>query len=142
MWNAGVRVFDVRDPSHPVEVAYYNPGDVHAGPEVVLDQAWGHIRWVPETGHLWYASANGGFWVLELEPQVRSHLGLDGEGAPPVRDPDGAPGTGGVQLLSEIALDDQTWRLSCTLAPVQSVAGSVPLEVSVDVALRVATAFG
>jgi len=77
MWNAGLRVFDIREPERPVEVAYFNPADVLAGPEVALDQAWGHVRWVPETGHIWFASALGGFWVLELEPQVRSHLGLD-----------------------------------------------------------------
>jgi hypothetical protein len=26
MWNAGLRVFDVRDPDKPTEVAYFNPG--------------------------------------------------------------------------------------------------------------------
>ena len=25
-WNAGLRIFDVRDPAHPREVAYFNPG--------------------------------------------------------------------------------------------------------------------
>jgi hypothetical protein len=139
MWNAGVRVFDVRDPERPVEVAYFNPADVLAGAGVVLDQAWGHVRWVPETGQIWYASANGGFWVLELEPQVRAHLGLDGGGTPP-HHPDGAPGTGGVQLATEIALDDATWRFSCTLAPASSAVGAAPPEISARVALAVAAA--
>src|SRR4029077_14509146 len=26
MWNAGIRVFDVRNPAQPAEVAYFNPG--------------------------------------------------------------------------------------------------------------------
>ena len=41
-----------------------------------LDQAWAHVRYVAETGHLWLTTRLGGFWVLELEPQVRSTLDL------------------------------------------------------------------
>ena len=26
VWNAGLRIFDVRDPAHPRQVAYFNPG--------------------------------------------------------------------------------------------------------------------
>jgi len=106
MWNAGVRVFDIRQPERPVEVAYFNPADVGVD-GVVLDQAWGHVRWVPETGHIWFATASGGFWVVEMAPQVREHLGLDddpgagwqpGDGKPPWAGPTrpaGHPGTAG-----------------------------------------------
>lgn len=91
MWNAGLRIVDVRDPSRPVEVAYFNPGrflDPNALDGVYvdqlltlqglrsLDQAWGHVRYRPDTGHIWLATRSGGFWVLELEPQVRAALGL------------------------------------------------------------------
>jgi hypothetical protein len=92
MWNAGLRVVDVRDPSHPREVAYFNPGHFQvAAPKsngspigllqpllspVGLDQAWAHSRYVPETGHIWLATQSGGFWVLELQPQVRRALDL------------------------------------------------------------------
>lgn len=63
--SAGFRIFDVRDPHEPVEVAYFNHGQSeHTSPYI-------H----PDTGHIWAADANG-FWVLELEPQVRQHLGL------------------------------------------------------------------
>lgn len=91
MWNAGMRVVDVRDPANPREVAYFNPGDVDPGPGVVLDQAWGHPHYDADTGTIWFATASGGFWVVELEPQVRRHLGLHpGLGA---RHGSGAPGT-------------------------------------------------
>jgi hypothetical protein len=101
MWNAGLRVVDVRDPSQPREVAYFNPGrfrvaDPSGGTAIgtalalnspnQLDQAWAHSRYVPETGHIWLATRSGGFWVLEIEPQVRAALGLP---ARPVHHPEG-----------------------------------------------------
>ena len=104
MWNAGLRIFDVRDPDAPVEVAYFNPGafdvpllDTSGAPVDLflngtgqrdLDQAWAHVRYVPETGHIWLATRSGGFWVLELAPQVRAALDLP---ALPARFPDGTP---------------------------------------------------
>jgi hypothetical protein len=51
-----------------------------------LDQAWAHSRYVPETGHIWLTTRSGGFWVLELQPQVRAALGLP---AMPTRYPEG-----------------------------------------------------
>jgi hypothetical protein len=137
MWNAGIRVFDVRDPSEPVEVAYFNPGDVEAGSGVALDQAWGHVRWVPETGQIWFATALGGFWVAELEPQVRAYLGLDAD-SPPTHDPGGRPGTGGVQLTTEISLADHSWQFSCTLASAGSL---VPAAALPSVTVSVSAAF-
>jgi hypothetical protein len=70
--SAGFRFFDVRDPEHPVEVAYWNHGaSQHTSPYVIA-----------ETGHIWASDANG-FWVLELEPQVRDQLGLGCRGRRP-----------------------------------------------------------
>jgi hypothetical protein len=106
MWNAGIRVFDVRDPSHPTEVAYFNPADVDPTATTQLDHAWGHIRYVADRGQIWFATADGGFWVVRIEGQVRDRLGLDAKneahGLPalhlPVDDP-GAPGTVGAALV-------------------------------------------
>lgn len=78
-WNAGLRIFDVRNPARPREVAYFNPGMFapFAGSQGgALDQAWAHSRYVPETGHIWLTTSTGGFWVLELQPQVRTALDL------------------------------------------------------------------
>ena len=89
MWNAGLRIVDVRDAARPTEVAYFNPGAFRTDDGgTVLDQAWAHVRYDATTGHIWLATETGGFWVLELEPQVRRHLGLPGR--PPVN-PLGAP---------------------------------------------------
>lgn len=78
MWHSGIRIFDVRNPEAPTEIAYFNPADVSSvDGEVLIDQAWGHPRYVPEKNQIWYASAAGGFWVLELGPEVLDHLGED-----------------------------------------------------------------
>lgn len=137
MWNAGLRVFDVRDPLRPVEVAYFNPGDVADGEEVRLDKAWGHVRYVAETGHIWFATESGGFWVVELEPQVRQHLGLDDggtgpgprrpahagppDGVPPARYPNGRPARSGTRtsVATPIVPVDPA-ALYCTLGPLTS----------------------
>jgi hypothetical protein len=77
MVNAGVRVFDVRDPKDPVEAAYFNPGQYSAADgSTTLDRALSHAHYVASTGHVWLLTTTGGFWVLELEPQVRKALGL------------------------------------------------------------------
>jgi hypothetical protein len=122
MWNAGLRVFDVRHPDKPAEVAYFNPGDVNRTKKVLLDQAWGHVRYLPESGQIWFATAYGGFWVVRLEPQLRQYLGLDAKlarhGIAPVSLPagdQGRPGTVHVVLPEQVAaiLDTAAWY--CTL---------------------------
>jgi len=62
---AGFRFFDLRNPSKPAEVAYFNHGaSQHTKPYIM-----------PGTGQIW-VSDESGFWVLELEPHVRRQLGL------------------------------------------------------------------
>lgn len=65
MW-AGLRIADLRDPAKPVEIAYFKPGDVCTG----------HVRYVPESGQIWLVCNASGFHVLELQPNVRTSLGL------------------------------------------------------------------
>lgn len=77
-YTGGMRVFDVRDPEQPKEVAYYQPP---ATPETkfpplapitpdsnpgTYDHTPSMVRYRPETGALWIASANAGFQVLQL----------------------------------------------------------------------------
>ena len=64
--TAGLRIFDIRDPAKPSEVAYFNHGNmVHAG-----------VGYYDAARGLIYAAGGSGFWVLEVEPQVRARLGL------------------------------------------------------------------
>lgn len=65
--DAGLRIFDIRDPLKPTEVAYFNHGvPVHAGVGH-YDAARGLI----------YFSDSGGFKVLQMQPQVRARLKLN-----------------------------------------------------------------
>lgn len=54
----------------------------------MLDQAWAHSRYGATTGHIWRATRSGGFWVLELQPQLRQALDMP---ALPAVHPDGGP---------------------------------------------------
>jgi hypothetical protein len=64
--SAGLRIFDIRQPASPSEVAYFNHGNlVHAG-----------VGYYDAARGLIYAAGGSGFWVLQIEPQVRARLGL------------------------------------------------------------------
>ncbi len=78
-YTGGLRVFDVRDPTRPVEVAYYNPpatpgttfpsvpgGLTPDGASDVFDYTTSNVRFRRETGEIWVVSVNSGFQVLRL----------------------------------------------------------------------------
>src|SRR4051794_12878762 len=125
MWNAGIRVFDVRNPAEPTEVAYFNPADV-AGPggATLLDHVWGHIHYDATHGEIWFASASGGFFVVRVEDQVRSQLALPpvAASAPASHLVNGVdvgwPGTRGLRYPTH-SLDDLVSgeQYYCTVAP-------------------------
>ena len=122
MWNSGLRIFDVRDPARPVEVGYFNPADLDPGADVALDQAWGHVRYVPETGHIWFATESGGFWVVELEPKLRRHLELDVPERPSIVHPMGRAGFLGTGISVPAALRIDAAPYYCTLGLAQAAA--------------------
>jgi hypothetical protein len=64
---SGLRVFDIRDPYHPKEIAYFNklvnptmPGDLPSS------YAMSSPTFVPERGEIWYLDGNSGFWALRV----------------------------------------------------------------------------
>ena len=65
MW-AGLRIADLRQPANPVEIAYFKPGDA----------CMSHIRYQADSGHIWLACQESGFWIIELRPELRAELGL------------------------------------------------------------------
>jgi hypothetical protein len=64
--SAGLRIYDIRQPLSPREVAYFNHGPlVHGG-----------VGYYDAARRLIYAAGSSGFWVLQVEPQVKKQLGL------------------------------------------------------------------
>jgi hypothetical protein len=62
-----LRVFDIRDPLHPKEMAYFNQPPTR-GSASLFDGAWAMSSpsFVPERGEVWYTDGNSGFYVVHL----------------------------------------------------------------------------
>jgi hypothetical protein len=88
---AGLRVFDIRDPYRPREVAYYKPPARRtaflpgssiwspAGPDRTVDFTPSDIRWRKHKGetHLWFASSDNGFQIVRFTKSRHELLGDD-----------------------------------------------------------------
>jgi hypothetical protein len=65
--NSGLRVFDVRDPRKPREIAYFL---APPAPSPVINEksnyAMSQPDFVPERGEIWYSDGNTGFYVLRI----------------------------------------------------------------------------
>jgi hypothetical protein len=99
--SSGVRVFDVRDPLHPREIAYYNP-PANLDPDTIRagapyydlliglrtkDSVSTQIRWVrdAQTGeqHLWFISGENGFQVVKFTNDVYAGAARPAAGSSP-----------------------------------------------------------
>ncbi len=110
--DAGLRLFDIRDPRSPTEVAYYNVGTMAHAAVSHYDPARGLV----------VAAGPSGMLVLELEPQVIEQLGLPapsdpayprfskGRAARPASTGGGATG-----IPAAARFEGQVWALSCRL---------------------------
>jgi hypothetical protein len=73
---SGLRVFDIRDPEHPKEIAYFvaPPDTVSTTGGPVIDEranwAMSQPDFVPERGEIWYSDGTSGFWALKVSPDV------------------------------------------------------------------------
>ncbi|HEV7535532.1 MAG TPA: hypothetical protein VGP90_07850, partial [Acidimicrobiia bacterium] len=63
---SGLRVYDIRDPLHPREIAYYNPGTVGPSDQTV---DWALARPVirRDLGQIWFVTTFGGFHAVQFE---------------------------------------------------------------------------
>ena len=77
--NAGLRVFDIRDPFRPREIAYYKPGAPRTaflpssgswvpGADRTMDKVagWARWRWTGNDWELWFTSDAHGFQVVRF----------------------------------------------------------------------------
>ena len=73
---SGLRVFDIRDPKRPKEIAYFvaPPDNVSFTGGPVIDEranwAMSQPDFVPKRGEIWYSDGTSGFWALKVDPDV------------------------------------------------------------------------
>jgi len=90
--GAGLRVFDIRDPVHPREIAYYKPparrtaflpGSAlwadYGGRDRTTDRVQTQIRFRKNKGelHIWFNSQDGGFQIVKFTNALLARTGLD-----------------------------------------------------------------
>lgn len=67
---SGLRVFDIRDPAQPIEIAYFNkpviPGEHPTYPTKGGAFAMAAPAYDEETRDIWYTDGNSGFYVVRL----------------------------------------------------------------------------
>jgi hypothetical protein len=64
---SGLRVFDIRDPFHPEEIAYFNtPKESTVPGDPPSSYAMASPSFVPERGEVWYSDGNSGFYNVRL----------------------------------------------------------------------------
>ncbi|HEX8741973.1 MAG TPA: hypothetical protein VF712_02460 [Thermoleophilaceae bacterium] len=76
MIASGLRVFDIRDPYNPREIAYHvaPPSYVSETGAPTIDQrsnwAMSQPAFAPERGEIWYSDGTSGFYALKMDPDV------------------------------------------------------------------------
>ena len=64
---SGLRMFDIRDPYHPREIAYANfPTNPTKPGELASSFAMSAPAFAPGRGEVWYADGNSGFYNLHI----------------------------------------------------------------------------
>ena len=71
---SGLRVFDIRDPYHPREIAYFNAARRPATRRRPEHCAMSSPAFVPERGEIWYSDGYSGFYALRLTNGVWQRL--------------------------------------------------------------------
>jgi hypothetical protein len=74
--GSGLRVYDIRDPHHPSEIAYYNPGTLNAD-DITLDFSAARPVVRGELGQIWWASVREGFHAVKFSSGVWPFAGDD-----------------------------------------------------------------
>jgi hypothetical protein len=89
-FGSGLRVFDIRDPYHPKEIAYYKPParrtEVRLGsnwwprlPDRTIDWASSNVRFFRHKGDLqiWFTSQDNGFQIVRFTNRLMALTGLE-----------------------------------------------------------------
>ena len=81
--NSGLRVFDIRDPRRPKEIAYFvAPPAASPVMNERSNYAMSQPDFVPERGEIWYSDGNSGFYAVRIAngvwPFKSNHPGTGG----------------------------------------------------------------
>jgi hypothetical protein len=68
--NSGLRIFNIQDPQHPREVAYYVSPPRASGNAAISDFAMSQPAFDPATREVWYTDAASGFYAVKLDKSV------------------------------------------------------------------------
>jgi hypothetical protein len=70
--NSGLRIFNIQDPRHPREVAYFvsPPKASYVNGDESSDTAMSKPAFDPQRHEVWYTDAASGFWVVRLGESV------------------------------------------------------------------------
>lgn len=85
---SGLRVFDIRDPLRPVEIAYFVAPVPPGGP---ANSAFASASFVPERNEIWYSDSSRGFYALRVTNGAWPQSAVP---APPAATPVTAPVAG------------------------------------------------
>jgi hypothetical protein len=94
---SGLRVFDIRDPLAPKEIAYFVAPVPPGGP---ANSAFSSASFSPDRNEVWYSDGESGFYALRLTngawPKAAPAAGAPAQAAPPAAAPPaaGAPAAG------------------------------------------------
>ena len=83
--ESGLRLFDIRDPFNPKEIAYHNEpqGTTWPDDELPTTYAMSGVVFVPERSELWYVDANTGFIAVRVTNDVWPFTDARGGSAQP-----------------------------------------------------------
>ena len=78
-FGSGVRVYDIRDPKAPREIAYYNPGSVKSpdGTAFIANAAVARPVIRTDLGQIWFPDISKGFHVTQFRDGVWPFKGTD-----------------------------------------------------------------
>lgn len=75
-FRSGLRVYNIRDPRNPREIAYFNTGTL-SPTDPTVDMAASRPVIKPKLGQIWTNTLVEGFYTLQLDPDIYSHKRLN-----------------------------------------------------------------
>ena len=113
---SGLRVFDISDPTHPKEIAYFvapTKGNTETG-YTASDYAMSKPAFAPERREIWYTDGGSGFYVLRLDASLWPPSDPTGRGCPMATGRLGGDSLGAVSLGMTRAQARRAFVLSST----------------------------